>query len=93
MIDFDRKILADSVCDILGVFFDEYLYSRKRNLDILLEYGDNEIITKASLKNLDNDKVLWEADFLACKTISDFTSKIGNFENFCIAVNELAEKE
>ena len=93
MTDFNKKILANSVCDILGVLFDEYLYSRRCNIDIMLEYDDKKTITKARLKNLDNDKVLWEADFLECKTISDFTSKIGSFENFCIAVNEFAKEE
>lgn len=93
MTDFDRKILADAVCDILGVIFAEYLYSRRHDLDVVIEYDDDKTIIKARLENLDNDKVLWEADFLECKTISDFTNKIGSFENFSIAVNELMSEE
>ena len=93
MTDFDRKLLADSICDIFGVIFAEYLYSRRHDLEVTIEYGDDKTIIKARLKKLENDKVLWEADFLECKTISDFTSKIKSFENFCIAVNEFTKEE
>ena len=85
---YDRKILADSICNILNVIFAEYFCSKRHDYDMTIEYGKETInkdtIIKVRLNNLKEDRVIWEADFSKYEDISDFISKIKDFEDFCV---------
>ena len=85
---YDKKILADSVCNILNVIFAEYFCSRGPDYNMTVEYGKHPVsksgtIEKIRLKNLKENSVIWEADFTRFKTISEFTFTTKDFEDFC----------
>ena len=85
---YDRKLLADSICNILNVIFAEYFCSKRHDYDMTVEYGkeviDKDTIIKIRLNNLKENRVIWEADFSKCEAISHFISKITDFEDFCV---------
>ena len=85
---YDKKLLTDSICNILNVIFAEYFCSKRHDYDMTVEYGNEntnkDTIIKIRLNNLKEDSVIWEADFIKCTDISDFTFKIKDFEDFCV---------
>ena len=84
---YDRKILADSVCNILNVIFAEYFCSERHDYNMTVEYDKDIInpdtIIKVRLNNLKTETVIWQVDFTRFKTISEFTFTIKDFEDFC----------
>lgn len=85
---YDKKILADSIYNILNVIFAEYFCSKRHDYSMAVEYSKHSVsnsgtIEKIRLNNLKTDTVIWEADFTRLKTIGDFTFTIKDFEDFC----------
>ena len=84
---YDKKILTDSICNILNVIFAEYFCSRRHDYNMTVEYGNEntnkDTIIKIRLNDLKVDSVIWEADFSKCENISEFTFTTKDFEDFC----------
>ena len=86
---YDRKLLGDAIVNILNVIFAEYFLSERHDYSMSVEYEKHSVsssgtIEKIRLNNLKEDSVIWEADFEKCKNISQFISKITDFEDFCV---------